>query len=266
MYFKDKNIWITGASSGIGAALAVQLSVYSCRLILTSRNKEELERIRQQCQEQKAACVLLPADLLNEDLTALTQKAVSIFGTIDIIIHSAGVSQRSMASETSMEVYRRLMELNFFVPVAITQQLFPYFEEAGTSQVVVLSSMAGLMGFPLRTGYAASKHALKGFFETLQTEQPVKGMSVTIVSPGRIRTPISLSALTGDGTRHAQMDDGQIQGIPVEECARKIIRAMERKTRHLIIAKSEKILWWIWWWFRPLYYSIAHKKGLPAIN
>ncbi len=118
------------------------------------------------------------------------------------------------------------------------------------------------MGFPLRTGYSAAKHALKGFFETLQVEHTTPGMNITIVSPGRIKTPISLSAVLGNGETHNKMDDGQLNGIPVEKCASKILQAIEQKKKHIIIAKEEKILWWFWKNIRFLYYSIARKKGL----
>jgi short-subunit dehydrogenase len=265
VHFKDKVVWITGASSGIGAALARQLAKLGARLILTARNVELLNSISTECNAAGHISTALPADMLQSDLLdELTSKALAIYGGIDIVILNAGATQRSLGIETEMEVYRYLMELNFFAPVGITKSLLPHFLKLNTGHIIVLSSMAGLMGFPLRTGYSASKHALKGFFETLQIELKTTGLSVTIVSPGRIKTPISLNAVLGDGNRYGKMDPGQLHGIPVEECAGKIIKAIQQKKKHVIIARSEKILWWFWWFARKLYYHLAYKNGMTV--
>lgn len=262
MRFKNKVLWIIGASSGIGAAMAVQLAAHHAKLILTARNEEALSQIKASC--KNALCSVLVGDLLRpEMLDDLVTKAINIHGRIDAVVFCAGQSQRSYAGDTEMQVYRHLMELNFFAPVALTKILLPYFSQQGSGQVVVIGSMAGLMGFPLRTGYAASKHALKGFYETLQTEHRLPQFYITIVSPGRVNTPISINAVTAGGGKYGQMDEGQLKGIPVDICARKIIWAIHKKRRHLIIARSEKILWWIWWFARPLYYKIARAKGTP---
>jgi short-subunit dehydrogenase len=160
-----------------------------------------------------------------------------------------------------MPVYRKLMEINYFGAVSLVNLLLPHFAGRKSGHIAVISSMAGLMGFPQRTGYAAAKHALKGHFETLQTENKIPGLNVTIAYPGRINTPISLSALTGDGSLHNQMDEGQINGIPVDKCASRIIAAIDRKKRSVIIARGERILWWMWWFAPRLYYRIAGNIG-----
>lgn len=265
MHFKDKVVWITGASSGIGAALARLFAKQGARLILTARSVELLETINAECSADGYTSAVLPADMLQSDvLEELTSKALAIYGVIDIVIFSAGATQRSLAVETEMEVYRYLMELNFFAPVGITKSLLPHLLKKNQGQIVVISSMTGLMGFPLRTGYSASKHALKGFFETLQIELGTTGVSITIVSPGRIKTPISLNAVLGDGNKYGQMDPGQLNGIPVEDCAGKIITAIQQKKKHIIIARSEKILWWFWWFARKIYYHLAYKNGMTV--
>jgi short-subunit dehydrogenase len=192
----------------------------------------------------------------------LTAKAISFIGRIDIIIHSAGVTQRSLAENTEMHVYRTLMEINFFAPVSLSKQILPHFTQNQSGHIVVISSMAGLMGFPKRTGYAAAKHALKGYFETLQTENSVRGISVTIAYPGRINTPISTNALLGDGGKHGKMDKGQLNGIPVNVCAAKIIRAIKLKKKKVIIAQGERLLFWFWWFLPALYHRIAQKTGM----
>jgi dehydrogenase/reductase SDR family member 7B len=263
MHFKNKVVWITGASSGIGAELAFQFAKQQARLILTARDVEALEKVRLQCTRDTHECSILAADMLNAaSLADLSFQAYSIYSKIDVIIFSAGQSQRSMAVETNIDVYRKLMDLNFMAPVIITQSLFKL--NFNHLHLVPISSVAGLMGFPMRTGYAASKHALKGYFESLQTEQKSHKLTITIVSPGRINTPVAQNAITGDGKAYGEMDKGQLNGMPADICARKIIRAVQRKRKHVIIARSERLLWWIWWFIRPLYYTIAAKKGLPV--
>jgi short-subunit dehydrogenase len=145
--------------------------------------------------------------------------------------------------------------------VAFTKALLPHFVKQGHGHIIVMSSMAGLLGFPMRSAYSAAKHALHGFFETFQTEQPVKDLHTTIVCPGRINTPISLSALTGSGQPHGKMDDGQKNGIPADKCARIILKAAENKKKLIKIAKEEKLLLAIKRVIPSMFYKIAHKVG-----
>lgn len=257
-YFTNKVIWITGASSGLGQELAIQLSRENAKLILTARNKEALAKVQEQA---GGSCYLLPADLTTDNLEQLAGSALKAFGHIDILINNAGVTQRSTAEETRLEVDRRLMEINFFAPVTLTKCLLPHFRERQTGKVVAISSMAGLMGFPLRTSYAAAKHALQGYFETLQVEHTIPGFSAMIVSPGRVNTPISMHALTATGEAHNKMDKGQANGIPVETCARKIIRGMKKGKQRVIVARSERLLWLFHKICPPMYYYIARKVG-----
>jgi len=263
MHFKDKVVWITGASSGIGAELALQLAAQKAKLILTARNENALQTVQQKCLQLTSYCNIVLADLSKEvETEKAVAKALEQFGKIDIVFLNAGVTQRSLASETESHVYRSLMEINYFAPVTITQKLFSHFKEQGNGHFVAIGSMAGLMGFPYRSGYAAAKHALKGYFETLQTENNVPGVYYTIVSPGRINTPISSSALTKDGTAYLKNDVGQINGIPVNQCVAKILSAVENKKKHIIIARGEYWLWVIKWFAPALFYKIAHKKGM----
>ncbi|MBA3829339.1 MAG: SDR family oxidoreductase [Taibaiella sp.] len=263
MHFKDKIIWITGASSGIGAELARKLAKQGAKLILTGRNTITLEQVKLECTADTGHINILQADLSKEnELVPLADKAVNIYGVIDIAIHTAGVSQRSLAINTSVSIDRRLMEINFFAPVTITKALMPQFLKQGHGHVVAVSSMAGLMGFPMRTGYSAAKHAVMGFFETLQVEHTIPGFYITIVSPGRINTPISLSALNAAGEAYNVMDKGQLNGIPVDECAEKILKSIRGKKRHVIIARGERILWLLRLLIPPLYYKIARSKGM----
>jgi short-subunit dehydrogenase len=262
MNFEHKVIWIIGASSGIGAGLAKALAIQKARLIITSRDHAALRSLEKQL-EDDSACTVLPANMTdNAGLAQVVAHAISAYGHIDIVIHSAGVGQRSMAIDTQPSVYRQLMEVNFFGPLAVTQYLLPHFSRQGHGHVVAISSMSGLMGFPMRSGYAASKHALKGYFETLQVEHTLDNFHVTIVSPGRIQTALSLSALTGNGAPYDKMDKGQLNGIPVSECAAKILKAISRKKQHVIIARNERLLYWLRILIPSAYYRIARKRGL----
>lgn len=255
--FSEKVIWITGASSGIGEALAVQLSAMGALLILTSRNESELAKVRDRCSRQ---AFILPADLSVGGIQELAAAALAIHGRIDILINNAGIGQRATAEETSEAVLRQIMELDFFVPVLLTQALLPHFRSQG-GHMVVTGSMAGLMGVPRRTAYSAAKHAVMGYFESLQVEHAIEGFFITIVSPGRVRSRFSLNALRGSGEAYGQMDKAQQKGIPAEICASKIIRAIERKRRHVVIARGERLLWWLRKWAPPLYHIAARRFG-----
>ena len=153
------------------------------------------------------------------------------------------------------------MELDFFAPTRITRMLLSQFRVQKQGMVVAIGSVAGVMGFPLRSGYCAAKHALKGWFEALQVEHDIPGFHVLIVHPGRIRTNISEHALTADGKAHGEMDPGQQNGMPVDKCARKIIRAMERRKHQVMIGSKERMLWRIWWFLPSIYRKLARSQG-----
>lgn len=263
MYFSNKIVLITGASSGIGKALAIELAKQQAKLVLAARRADALDEVRAECLQYTQHCKTLVLDVTNmEQLPEKAATALACFGGLDVLINNAGQSQRSLVTETTLEVDRHIMEVNFFATVALTKAMLPHFVKQGSGHIIVLSSMAGLLGFPKRSAYSAAKHALQGFFETLQTEQPVKDLHTTIVCPGRINTPISLSALTGSGQPHGQMDEGQKNGIPADKCARIILKAAEKKKKLIKIAKEEKILLAIKRIWPAMFYKIAHKEGL----
>jgi short-subunit dehydrogenase len=262
MHFKNKIVWITGASSGIGKELAIQLAKQQAILILTARNESAL----QQLQEQLAKVTIvhiLPFDLYEiHAIESLVQKAIQFTGKIDYIIQSAGVSQRALIDDTNLEVHRKIMEINYFAPLAITKFLLPHFKHNSKGHFVVISSVAGLYGFPLRSGYAASKHALKGFMETLQTEFFTTNINATIVFPGRINTPISTNALSGNGKNMGVEDENNSVGMDVTICANKIIKGVQKNNKTIYIGTPEKILFYIWWFLPNLFLKIANNKGL----
>lgn len=241
MYFEGKVIWITGASSGIGEALAVALSKKGAKLILSARNGQKLEHVRSGCTSPEVHEVL-PLDLAKADeLAEKAKMAIAYYGRIDMLINNGGVSQRSLALDTSLEVDRSLMDVNYFGPVALTKAVLPGMIERKQGHIVVISSLTGKFGTPLRSGYAASKHALHGFFDALRAEIWKQRVFITLVCPGYIRTSISVNAMTGDGSAQGTMDKGQENGMLPEVCATKILKAMEDGKEEVLIGGMEKL-------------------------
>lgn len=240
--FQDQVVWITGASSGIGEALAYAFAREGAVLLLSARRVAELERVRAACPDP-ARVHLAPLDLAAADtLPPLAAHWVGQLGQIDILVNNGGMSQRSLAAETTLAVDRRLMEVNYFGPVALTKAVLPYMRQAGRGHIVAVSSIAGKFGFPLRSAYAAAKHAMHGFFESLGLELHAEGIRVTLVNPGRIHTDISRHALTGEGQPHGEMDPGQAQGMPAEVCAQQMLRAIRRGRPEVNIGRSEILM------------------------
>ena len=226
---QNKTIWITGASSGIGEALAYELSGNGNRLILSSRNASDLEKVKQRCSYPQH-CTVFPLDL--SEIDSLPQKAteaVSKFGGVDILVNNAGISQRSLIVDTEIEVYKRLMEVNYLGTVALTKALLHHFVQRGQGHFVTVTSLMGKFGSPLRSGYCGAKHALHGFFDVLRMEHEKDGIDVTLICPGFVRTGIAKNALTGDGSPQGTEDAATAKGLPVKECARNIVRAISAK-------------------------------------
>lgn len=243
MDFKGRHVWITGASSGIGEAIAVAFHKAGAKLILSARREDELKRVQALCGGDPNT-LILPMDVTNaKELPEKTQRALGMFGGIDILVLNAGITQRSLTRETDESVYRRLMEVNFFASEALARAVLPSMLAQKHGHMVVISSIAGKFGVPLRSGYSASKFALHGFFEVLRAEEEKNGIHVTMVCPGYIRTDISLSALRGDGGKHAKMDPGIEQGMPAAECARQILKGVHRGKNEIIVgARRERAL------------------------
>lgn len=220
-----KTVWITGASSGIGEALAVTAARRGARLVLSARRVAELERVRERC-PAAADVAVLPLDLEGFDAAEAAARAAGAFGPIDVLVNNAGLSQRSLVADTDLAVYRRLMELDFFAPVALTKAVLPAMLERRSGHVVAVSSVAGKVATPLRSGYAAAKHALHGFYDALRAEVHDRGIAVTVVMPGFIRTDVSVNALTASGAPQGTMDAAQAKGMDPLACADRIWRAV----------------------------------------
>ena len=233
MKLKDKVIWITGASSGIGEALAYELARQGAKLILSARRKGELERVKGNCIAAAQPDVrILAMDLAKpETLKLSTEAAIQLFGHIDILVNNSGISQRSLVKDTIVNVDRQLMEVNYFGAVTLTKYLLPHFFTRKAGHFVTVSSVTGKFGTPYRSGYTASKHALHGFFDSLRAElwTQCPTIYVTLICPGFIHTPITLSAVTGDGSPLGKMDEAQFKGMPADQCAVKMVRAIERR-------------------------------------
>lgn len=238
---RDKVIWLTGASSGIGEATAYAFAAQGARLILSARRKEELERVKGNCMASAQPYIsILPLDLSQgETLQLSTEAAIQLFGHVDILVNNGGISQRSLVAETSLAVDRRLMEVNYFGAVALTKFLLPHFVQRQGGHFVTISSVTGKFGTPYRSGYAASKHALHGFFDAVRAEHHKDNIRVTMICPGFVHTPITLAALTGDGTPLRKMDEAQFKGMPVDRCARKIVKAIENQKQEVYIGGME---------------------------
>nr|AIA16321.1 short chain dehydrogenase [uncultured bacterium] len=259
-----KVIWITGASSGIGEALTYALAKHNARLILSARRKEVLEAVKGNCPAEVQANIrVLPLDLSQTSTLQLsTEAAIQIFGHIDIVIHNGGISQRSLIKDTSLEVDRRLMDVNFFGAVAITKAIIPHFIKRKAGHFVVVTSLTGKFGTPYRSGYAASKHALHGFFDAVRAEHYKDSILVTMICPGFIHTPITFSALTGDGSKLNKMDEAQYKGKPAAWCAHKIVSAIIARKEEVYIGGREVYGAYIKRFFPRLFSKIIRKAAV----
>ncbi|HEY6252159.1 MAG TPA: SDR family oxidoreductase [Candidatus Angelobacter sp.] len=235
-----QRVWVTGASSGIGEALAYAFHQAGAKLILSARRAEELSRVQGRCGGE-ATTRILPLDVTQSaELPDKARAALEMFGGIDVLVNNAGVTQRSLVKDTELDVYRKLMEVNFFGAIALTKAVLPAMMEARRGDIIVISSLVGKFGTPLRSGYAAAKHALHGFFDSLRAEVSRYGIKVMLVCPGYIRTDISLHALQGDGGLHAKMDSGQARGMPVEKCASQILKGLAQGKEEIYVGNKDK--------------------------
>lgn len=254
-----KTVWITGASSGIGAALAVRYSEMGCRVIMSARNVERLESVRQQCVTPDN-CFIVPLDLSDQtSLAYAADEVLSRFCKVDILINNGGISQRSMVAETPIDIDRRVMEVDYFSGVYLTKRVLPSMLEHGGGHIVAISSIVGVFGFPQRSAYSAAKHAIHGFYETVWAELHDRGIGITIVCPGRIMTDISLHALTKDGTEHGIMDHAQQHGISARTCANRIVRAVERGRKEIYVCQKDILMVYFHRYMRWLYYALVSK-------
>lgn len=262
MNFKNKTVWITGASSGIGEALAEEFAREGSKVIISSHEPEELERVKNKLQLVSGEIHVLSFNLAKaEEVGKAADFVLKEFGGVDVLMNNGGISQRALASESSLEIDRLVMEIDYFAGVILAKAVLPGMIKRGEGYFGITSTIAGKFGFPMRTAYSAAKHALFGFYESLLAENYRHGIRVTIFSPGRVRTNISLNSLDKDGNPRGIMDRGQEKGITPEKCARKMIRSMKRGRRDVLIGGSELAMVYIYKYARWLYYRMARNMS-----
>jgi dehydrogenase/reductase SDR family protein 7B len=260
--FKDKVIWITGASSGIGEALAIEFAKREARLILSSRREDELKRVGALTKLPELDLMILPFDLSNtENASGLTAQIINKFGRIDILINNGGYSQRGEAIETPVEIDRKLMEVNYFSYVTLTKAVLPYMKRQKGGQLVIISSIAGKFGFYLRSSYSAAKHALHGFFDSLRLETEKSGIKTLIVCPGKVKTNVSYNAVTSDGKKHNEMDISHQDAMSPEECARQIVVGILNNKEEIYVGGKEILMVRIKRFFPKLFGRIVRKQS-----
>jgi dehydrogenase/reductase SDR family member 7B len=242
MNFKHKKVWITGASSGIGEALAYAFAREGATLILSARNAAELERVKANCQGAAAVEVVL-LDIGDHNAVFSTVKTtLERLGSVDILVNNAGLSQRSLARETAFSVDERMVSVNLLGTIAMTKAVLPTMLAQESGQIVTISSIMGKLGAPLRSSYAAAKHGLHGFFDTLRAETHADGLRILMVCPGYVKTNISRNALTADGKAQGTMDAATDQGFTTDEVARRILSALRNGKEELVIAAGRERL------------------------
>jgi dehydrogenase/reductase SDR family protein 7B len=238
---RNKVVWLTGASSGIGAALAVELASQGACIVLSARRQAELERVQALCGAAAADTMILPFDLTDFDSSeSYAKQVIDRYGRLDVLINNAGVSQRALAEQTSLEVDRRVMDVDYFGQVALTKAALPYLIAAGRGHIVVVSSLTGKVPIPLRSAYCAAKHALHGFFATLRAEVARHGIAVTLICAPNVKTAISINALTGSGATYGKMDPLQEHGMSPQACARRVVVAIRKRKAEVLMGALVK--------------------------
>lgn len=263
MAYQNKVIWITGASSGIGEALAYAFHKRGAKLILSSRREDALRKVKVNCPGDTSHIHIIPLDLAEtEKLDEKARQALDIYGHIDYLFNNGGISQRSLAVETDNNVLRRVMDINFFGTVALTKAVLPSMMERKSGHIVVTSSVMGKFGTRLRSTYAASKHALQGYFDSLRQEVSQHNIKVSLVCPGYIKTDITQNMLEGDGSKHGKMSKGQAKGMSSEKFAEKLLPKIAKGKKEIYIGGTEIYGVYLKRYVPGLFYKILSKVNV----
>lgn len=234
----DKTAWITGASSGIGEALAKAFVAQGGNAILSGRNVTELTRVAAETGAPER-CLILPFDTVDYDsLAGKVAEAIAFRGHVDVLVNNAGISQRSPAVDTDLSVYQRIIDVDLLAPIALTQALLSHMVERGRGQIIMISSVAGKAGIPMRTAYCAAKHGLIGYADALRSEVAGQGVKVLVVAPGSVKTNVSRNALNADGTVRGVSDAAIDNGIDPDKVASLIWEAVATGKREIVIAEG----------------------------
>lgn len=239
MTLNNKVVWITGASSGIGKGLAMELSKRNCKLILSSRRENKLNEVKQQCESPETVAVL-PFDLSNINaMPSIVDKALNFFETVDVLINNGGISQRSLAIETDISVDKKLMEVDYLGTIALSKALLPHFVKQQAGHFVTVTSLMGKFSSPYRSGYCGAKHALHGFFDALRMEHEKDKIKVTLICPGFVNTNVAKNALTADGSQQNTQDQATENGLSVETFSKRMLKAVEAEKFEAYIGRKE---------------------------
>ena len=257
--FKGKTVWITGASSGIGRALAIKLGLLEANLVLSSRKEDQLNEVAQICNTE---VLVLPLDLeKSSNFSEQVAKVVSKFKSIDLLINNAGISQRSRAYETDIEIDRKIMEVNYFGTVALTKSILPIMQKQKSGHIITISSSSGKFGFFLRSSYSASKFAQVGFFESLRLEEEKNNIFISIVFPFLVKTNISLNAISEKGLPSKKNDPLIDKGISAEKCAQDIIDGIIDRKKEIYSGGKGAWILKIKRFFPELFFKIIRKQS-----
>lgn len=236
MDFAGKTVWITGASSGIGEGLATGFARAGARLVLSGRRIDALQDVAGRCQAQT---LVLPFEVTDFDaLPHIVKEAEGWTGGIDVLVNNAGISQRSLALDTDFEVYRRVMDVDYFAPLRLTQLVLPAMVARKSGAIVNIASVAGKVGSPLRTGYCSAKYALVGYSDSLRAEIAQYGVTVHVVTPGFVATSIAANAIKGDGSINGPTDDPVNSGISIDEAATQILDGLATDTPEIPVGRA----------------------------
>jgi len=238
---KDKIALVTGAGGTMGRAVVAALIEDGCRIGLIDVNAQSMAPLEALYGE---AVVAVACDISDQQAVLAAQARVEQrLGPIDVLVNNAGISQRSRVLDTSLEVYRRIFELDFFATVALTKAVLPGMVQRKRGHVVVVSSVVGYISSPLRSGYAAAKHALHGFYDAARAEHWRDGVKFTVACPGYVKTEVSMNAVTGDGGRHGKVDPSIARGVEPAYCARKIWRAVEKDCDEVLVGREALVVY-----------------------
>tara|TARA_R110001592_G_scaffold220353_4_gene475027 strand:- start:4750 stop:5547 length:798 start_codon:yes stop_codon:yes gene_type:complete len=260
MDLTNKVVWVTGASSGIGEAICYELMKYNCKVILSARRESELLRVKKEMKISEEDVLILPIDLeKTKEAESWTTKVMERFGRMDVLINNGGISQKSLVEETTEEVERKVMEINYFGNVALAKAVAKIMKQQQSGKIVVTTSILGKFGLPFHSTYAASKHALYGFYDSFRLELKKDNVSVLLVAPGFINTNVALNSITGDGSTLNEDSPAQINGMKTTIFARKLVGAIRNDRNHIYIGSKELLSIPFKTFFPNLFYSIMLK-------
>lgn len=255
---KNKTALVTGGGTGIGRSIALHLAQEGCHLVLTGLGINDLEAVKAECEQYGVRAYAIETQLDDyASIDRLYNYVISQGLSIDLFVLNAGISQREKALDTDISVDEKILKIDFLSGVYLVKKFKEMILAKEYVQFSVTTSLSGLFGFPLRSAYCAAKHALFGFYESLELEYD--NIGVTFLIPGRINTQISKSALHGDGTAHAKMDAGQANGLDVDKCGKIAVRAIKRQKHRKLIGRSELLMAYIHKYCLPLYYKLSRK-------